>query len=86
MTIHNNNIQQLLAQYLATRQTTIDICKPLQNEDFVVQPVAEVSPPKWHLAHTTWFFEEFILCQFQKNYVRFNLQAKSWQFIQAHSQ
>ncbi|OQW69046.1 MAG: sulfatase maturase [Proteobacteria bacterium ST_bin12] len=74
MTIHNNNIQQLLAQYLATRQTTIDICKPLQNEDFVVQPVAEVSPPKWHLAHTTWFFEEFILCQFQKNYVRFNLQ------------
>jgi ergothioneine biosynthesis protein EgtB len=37
------------------------ICEPLETEDYVPQPVAFVSPPKWHLAHSTWFFETFIL-------------------------
>lgn len=37
------------------------ICEPLEAEDYVPQPVAFVSPPKWHLAHSTWFFETFIL-------------------------
>lgn len=43
------------------RAETVRICAPLETEDYVVQPAPEVSPPKWHLAHTTWFFEEFIL-------------------------
>jgi ergothioneine biosynthesis protein EgtB len=43
------------------RQQTIQLCNPLQEEDYVVQPIADVSPPKWHLGHTTWFFETFIL-------------------------
>lgn len=43
------------------RKQTEVICEPLQPEDFVVQPVVDVSPPKWHLAHTTWFFENFVL-------------------------
>lgn len=37
------------------------LCQPLEPEDCVVQPIADVSPPKWHLAHVTWFFEQFIL-------------------------
>jgi ergothioneine biosynthesis protein EgtB len=43
------------------RQYTESLCRPLQPEDMVPQPVSFVSPAKWHLAHTTWFFEEFLL-------------------------
>ncbi|SDR86758.1 ergothioneine biosynthesis protein EgtB [Formosa sp. Hel1_31_208] len=55
--------------YLKTRQRFISICKSLKIEDYSVQPQPFVSPPKWHLAHSTWFFEQFVLCQFKKNYV-----------------
>lgn len=48
------------------------MCEALEVEDFVVQPSIEVSPPKWHLAHTTWFFEEFILCKYRPKYKRFD--------------
>lgn len=55
-------INELLAQrYLAIRDQSLAICAPLQTEDYVVQPHEDVSPPKWHLGHTTWFFENFIL-------------------------
>lgn len=47
--------------YIKVRKHSEQICSPLQTEDYVVQPVADVSPPKWHLGHTTWFFETFIL-------------------------
>ena len=50
----------LLDFFLETRKHSEDICTPLEIEDYVVQPVVDVSPPKWHLGHTTWFFEEFI--------------------------
>lgn len=43
------------------RKHSEHICAPLETEDYVPQPVAFVSPPKWHLAHSTWFFETFIL-------------------------
>ena len=56
--IDTQNLTQLFTD---TRQLTEDICKPLEIEDYVVQPIVDVSPPKWHLGHTTWFFEEFIL-------------------------
>lgn len=48
-------------RYLEVRKRTEALCAPLQTEDYVPQPVVDVSPPKWHLGHTTWFFEEFIL-------------------------
>jgi ergothioneine biosynthesis protein EgtB len=48
-------------QYRRVRQRSADICSTLQKEDYVVQPVVDVSPPKWHLGHTTWFFETFLL-------------------------
>ena len=51
----------LLEQYNLVRAYTEEICKPLKTEDYVVQPVVDVSPPKWHIGHTTWFFETFIL-------------------------
>jgi ergothioneine biosynthesis protein EgtB len=51
----------LADRYKKVRQHTEQICGPLQTEDYVVQPIADVSPPKWHLGHTTWFFETFIL-------------------------
>ncbi|HVS98277.1 MAG TPA: ergothioneine biosynthesis protein EgtB [Puia sp.] len=51
----------LLERYRAVRKASEDICRPLQKEDYVVQPVADVSPPKWHLGHTTWFWEAFVL-------------------------
>ena len=60
--------ETLLDSFLETRQHSEDICRPLAIEDYVVQPVVDVSPPKWHLGHTTWFFEEFILKPYANNY------------------
>jgi ergothioneine biosynthesis protein EgtB len=51
----------LLEQYISIRQYSVKICALLKTEDYVVQPIVDVSPPKWHLGHTTWFFETFIL-------------------------
>ena len=51
----------LIEFYRQVRAKTEAICEPLEVEDYVVQPASFVSPPKWHLAHTTWFFVNFIL-------------------------
>lgn len=64
----------LAKRFLAIRQQSIAICAPLQTEDYVVQPIGDVSPPKWHLGHTTWFFENFILVDQLPNYQFFNKQ------------
>jgi ergothioneine biosynthesis protein EgtB len=61
-------------RYTSTRRYTEFICEPLATEDYVVQPADDVTPPKWHLAHTTWFFEEYILAPHYKNYTRFHPQ------------
>jgi len=62
----------LLAFFIETRKHTEQLCSPLEIEDYVVQPIEDVSPPKWHLGHTTWFFEEFILNPHLPNYSCFN--------------
>lgn len=62
----------MIERYFSVRKYSEFICEPLEVEDYVVQPIADVSPPKWHLAHTTWFFEEMILTRFMKNYQRFD--------------
>ena len=62
----------LTARFQAVRAQTEAICQPLQPEDTVVQPIVDVSPPKWHLAHTTWFFETFLLQPHQPGYQVFH--------------
>lgn len=66
--------QKWVDSYLATRAYSEDICQPLETEDYVVQPIGEVSPPKWHLGHTTWFFETFILLPHLPNYQQFDAE------------
>lgn len=52
---------QLASDYRRIRRYSLGLAAPLNPEDTVVQSMADVSPTKWHLAHTTWFFEEFVL-------------------------
>lgn len=58
----------LLSRYLKARQQTEKLCEPLEVEDYVIQSMPDVSPTKWHLAHTTWFFESFVLAKAQPHY------------------
>ncbi len=62
----------LSEHYNSVRKHTEIICQPLKTEDFVPQPVNFVSPPKWHLAHTTWFFEQFVLKEHLPDYKVFD--------------
>ncbi len=57
---------------MAVRQQSEDLCKPLATEDFCIQPMDDASPPKWHLAHTSWFFETFLLKPYLRAYQPFN--------------
>ncbi|WP_109489443.1 ergothioneine biosynthesis protein EgtB [Occallatibacter savannae] len=59
-------------RFRSVRQRTMELCKPLTPEDMMVQSCPEASPAKWHLAHTAWFFESFILNVFQPGYKLFN--------------
>jgi ergothioneine biosynthesis protein EgtB len=54
------------------RAQTETICAALEPEDTVVQPMVDVSPPKWHMGHTTWFFEQFVLQPYLKGYTPFH--------------
>ncbi len=62
----------LADQYRTVRAHSEALCSPLQPEDYVVQPTPDVSPPKWHLGHTTWFFEVFLLVPHLPGYVVFD--------------
>ena len=59
-------------RYDEVRQRSLSICEPLAVEDYGVQPIVEASPPKWHLAHTTWFFETFLLKAYVPDYRPFH--------------
>jgi len=62
----------LTQQFMITRHQSLNFCAPLTIEDYGLQAIAETSPPKWHLAHTTWFFETFLLKPFVRNYQPFH--------------
>ena len=62
----------LRQKFINIRQRTEAICSSLTDDDYSVQPIDYVSPPKWHLGHTTWFFEQFILSEHKKDYKTFS--------------
>ncbi|MGB9473667.1 MAG: ergothioneine biosynthesis protein EgtB [Candidatus Udaeobacter sp.] len=61
-------VEALLARFHQIRDFTNRLCANLEPEDCVVQSMPDVSPTKWHIAHTTWFFETFILKKFSPGY------------------
>ncbi|MGR9044026.1 MAG: ergothioneine biosynthesis protein EgtB [Gammaproteobacteria bacterium] len=62
----------LIEVYHDVRKQSERLCKRLILEDYVVQTMPDVSPPKWHLAHVSWFFETFILLPYQSGYRPFH--------------
>lgn len=64
----------LIQFFKRVRKTTADICQPLEIEDHVSQPITDVSPPKWHLGHTSWFFEAMFLDKLIPDYKPFHPQ------------
>lgn len=62
----------LMEQFRNVRRDTELICAPLAIDDYQVQSITETSPPKWHIAHVTWFFEEFVLSYFNSSYKPFH--------------
>jgi len=67
-----DDIKNFIKRFQSIRKQTIELCKPLAVEDFVAQPVTDVSPPKWHLGHTTWFYEALVLENYGDNYTEFD--------------
>jgi ergothioneine biosynthesis protein EgtB len=62
----------------ATRRLTLDLAAPLSDADATIQPFPDASPAKWHLAHTTWFFETFVLRDHAFGYTPFD---ERWAFL-----
>ena len=58
--------------FLSIRQATLELAAPLSAEDCAIQSMPDASPVKWHLAHTTWFFETFVLAPHQPGYRPFD--------------
>ena len=64
--------ESLPLHYSRVRAQSLSLCDTLAPEDFVVQSMPDVSPTKWHLAHTSWFFERFVLQEYVPDYVPFH--------------
>jgi ergothioneine biosynthesis protein EgtB len=78
-TVRMSNAESLLARFRSVRAATMEFAAPLSPEDMMVQSSAEASPVKWHLAHTSWFFETFVLAEFIAGYEPFDPEFR-WLF------
>ena len=67
-------LDPLLSQYLVVREQSERLCEPLAIEDYVIQTAAFASPPKWHLAHVSWFFETLLLKPYLHDYREYHPQ------------
>ncbi|MCB0717497.1 MAG: ergothioneine biosynthesis protein EgtB [Bacteroidetes bacterium] len=67
-----HDAKALLRRYRSVRKMTMDLVDSLHREDMVVQSMEDTSPTKWHLAHTTWFFETFVLREHAAGYSLFH--------------
>jgi len=70
--METQTIKSLSQRFMNVRDLTMKLVQPLETEDFIIQSHPDVSPPKWHLAHTTWFFERFVLKEYFENYREFH--------------
>ena len=72
MTMTSPAFDALLARYTAVRGRSLALAAPLSPEDCAAQSMPDASPTKWHLAHTTWFFEQFVLGPHDPGYQPFH--------------
>ncbi len=72
MNTNQSTQDYLLEKYQEVRGFTEELCEPLENEDYVIQSMEDVSPTKWHIGHTSWFFETFVLSQEYPEYKPLN--------------
>ncbi len=76
-------VQELRARDAQVRQHSLTLVEPLEPEDLCLQGMADASPPKWHLGHTTWFFEQFLLRPLQEEGVELAYEPSpaAWSFL-----
>jgi ergothioneine biosynthesis protein EgtB len=70
--MHRLNADEIATRYRQVRAQTLALCAPLSAEDCGAQSMPDASPAKWHLAHTTWFFETFVLERWERGFQPFD--------------